>query len=397
MLTRKQRLIIWGAVFSLLVVALILLHATKYLWIAVAGVGLGYFLVAEADWFRPAEPWLPARDIGIAFVISGLFALTYEGYIRTHAVEEAVNTVVTEVAPRYMTWPLPNQVADEVKYLGKLQMLRKDVDITITLTQSSGNPDSFTEQVDIVYTMVNYSIDSVAFTHVAGVTGGPRRAGVLLEAAASGRDLVGSEYDEVLGQPGDTLFARQVRIPPNSSEPNNKFKLRAKYPRHADDGDIIFSRDPVMNVTVTVEAPADLQVDVVFGHRNFRGTRVKSKIWELHGVLLPWSVVYIEWFRVAGKGANSSATTPRTAPTRSKSCGGLACLEEVVRPQLLGRIAHDFRRTAARNLRRAGVDEGTIMKLCGWKTRTMFDRYNIIDSRDLNAAVAKLAAAGKGS
>jgi integrase len=56
-----------------------------------------------------------------------------------------------------------------------------------------------------------------------------------------------------------------------------------------------------------------------------------------------------------------------------------------------GRFLHDFRRTAARNLRRAGVDEGTIMKLCGWQTRKMFDRYNIIDERDLRAGVQKLA------
>jgi len=54
-----------------------------------------------------------------------------------------------------------------------------------------------------------------------------------------------------------------------------------------------------------------------------------------------------------------------------------------------GRLVHDLRRTAARNFRRAGVDEGTIMKLCGWKTRAMFDRYNVIDPRDLSEAVAK--------
>ena len=54
-----------------------------------------------------------------------------------------------------------------------------------------------------------------------------------------------------------------------------------------------------------------------------------------------------------------------------------------------GRIIHDLRRTAARDFRVAGVDEGTIMALCGWKTRAMFDRYNIVNDADLAAAVAK--------
>jgi len=35
------------------------------------------------------------------------------------------------------------------------------------------------------------------------------------------------------------------------------------------------------------------------------------------------------------------------------------------------------------------VSEGEIMTLCGWKTRDMFDRYNIIDSADRSPAVAQ--------
>src|SRR6266568_2347729 len=50
---------------------------------------------------------------------------------------------------------------------------------------------------------------------------------------------------------------------------------------------------------------------------------------------------------------------------------------------------HDLRRSAARDFRRAGVSEGEIMRACGWGTRSMFDRYNIIDEADLASAVAK--------
>ena len=69
----------------------------------------------------------------------------------------------------------------------------------------------------------------------------------------------------------------------------------------------------------------------------------------------------------------------------------------VVRPQLLGRVPHDFRRTAARNLIRAGVPQHVVMKLCGWKTDAMFRRYAIVDERDLRDAVRALARGTKGA
>jgi integrase len=63
-----------------------------------------------------------------------------------------------------------------------------------------------------------------------------------------------------------------------------------------------------------------------------------------------------------------------------------AACTAIGKPNLL---FHDLRRSAVRNLIQGGTPERVAMKITGHKTRAIFDRYHIVDSRDMEAALER--------
>lgn len=107
--------------------------------------------------------------------------------------------------------------------------------------------------------------------------------------------------------------------------------------------------------------------------------RVTKEAERKRGQIIPWV-----FFRLV---AETRGGQPQPKPIRAFNKAWKAACVAAGCP---GRIRHDLRRTAVRNMVRRGVPERVAMQLTGHKTRSVFERYNIVSDGDLRTAAEQL-------
>jgi integrase len=139
-----------------------------------------------------------------------------------------------------------------------------------------------------------------------------------------------------------------------------------------EEGRTLFLNDELFHEMKVLQAKRDPRCPLVFqreGQRIKRFTRA-------------WKTACIR----AGLSEPLRDAAGNIVKTRKKDAEGKVIEKTIEIPT---KIFHDFRRTAVRNMVRSGIPERVAMAISGHRTRSVFERYNIVSQKDLQEAARK--------
>jgi len=100
-------------------------------------------------------------------------------------------------------------------------------------------------------------------------------------------------------------------------------------------------------------------------------------------------------FEALPRGIGASAVFPNPSTGKPWQDIRKAFRRAVAKAELDGLWFHDLRRSFVTRARRLGIAESVVMRMSGHRTRAVFDRYNVVEEKDLREAVRVLEKFGR--
>jgi hypothetical protein len=277
--------------------------------IAVIGLLVLFNAARISCWFT----FLPEEfvvELGKALLIASLLAGSVDIYLKRRLATEFVR----DVSPFIEGLGLPIEFQDEIAFIRRIPVYRKDLRITYRFVPLDGARAGYVQvKTTAVFTLVNQTeipqkhefvvgcedaYPAIGASHIVGVglmglPEGPKTWSIA-SGNFGGRLSVDSPFE---------TFKEIVEVPPKS----NTISAWAEMESYSEinDSDIYFFTAPTVNPTVAVECPEGMSAMVYFGHRvrdiapgkiqAIPPPPARTHTWKAEAAMLPWHSVYIEW------------------------------------------------------------------------------------------------------
>jgi hypothetical protein len=229
-------------------------------------------------------------ELGGAFLIAGLLALTLERVLVTRLTEE----VRSGVEAYYLTYGLPKEFGDEVIYVREVRLARKDYIVRVRIRNHETLDDKVHVEIHVSYTVINFSNEEIEYRQLMAIEEVGEDTARIVRASRTGADLSSERVMEMPGAKVDEV----VRVRPNARDPRNRIEyLVRKVFAKAYGSDWLILSQPAVNVHLMLdEKPDDLDFEVTIGHRAQNALKTDgTRFWRLDKAFFPGASINFEW------------------------------------------------------------------------------------------------------
>jgi hypothetical protein len=275
------------------------------------------------------------EEMGKAFIVAAFLAASVDVFLKKRLASEFVR----DVSPFIEGIGLPSEFQEEIAFIRRMPVYRKNWHLTYRIMREDALGEEFVRtKVSCTSQVINHTEESQPFCHVSDAEYVHKQFPA--PAIRAGLVINGDQKKVVSSTLNATSGHYECKIPTKLKPNADDLVCWSELDTIAEvsDADIFYLTHPTVNVTVRVEAPAELEVKVYIGHRfqedglnrvrQIPPPPLQTHTWQLDRAMLAWSSIYIWWtpkdpkaLARSGTGAQarSAATTANAAPEKHKA------------------------------------------------------------------------------